>query len=215
VNRRAGFITAIAARARRGLAVQETILLLGAAVALGTAGALIVPTAIRAATAPAAPIVEPPEDPGLVPVFDAIHALFEQSEGVVASWDRRGGRAQEILLWHHDGLGAGVVNEDEVLLLSFSPTLGALTAYMVGEGYEGPGPAIGFVDEGFSDVFRGVQGVERRVVATGLSRVRFGRGDAEDGEETWTIRLTWGGRTSDESRYEAVFAVRRPVVGVR
>ncbi|MEO1129635.1 MAG: hypothetical protein AAFX05_08025 [Planctomycetota bacterium] len=215
MNRRAGVITAIAARARRGLAVQETILLLGAAVVLGTASALIVPTAIRAATGPAAPIVDPPANPELVPVFDAIHALFQQSEGIVASWDRRGGRAQEILLWHHDGLGAGVVNEDEVLLLSFSPTLGALTAYMVGEAYAGTGPAVGRVDTTFPDVFRDVEGVERRVVATGLSRVRFDRTDAEDGEETWTIRLTWGGRTSDESKYEAVFAVRRPVLGVR
>lgn len=154
-----------------------------------------------------------PADPVLLDVFTRLERLCNESEGVLGVWERTQTGGSELMLWTHDGGLERTVECNEVMLLSYSPALRVLTAYVmrsgVGDGEVFPGP----VDERTAAWWRGRGDVERRIVATGLESVRFERagGDGRGGEVR--VHLMWERRSSEDALLEASFGVRAPWVG--
>ena len=199
-------------------------MLLMSVVVVGGLSVAIVPRAIEGASwgAGAETVEVAPRDESARAVYERVRMLFQSSVGIVGCWDRGEGGV-EVALWQRDVRDPGIVNSDEVVLLSFSRVLGGLVAYVEGTGAPvvegvtiegGAGPARGVALErgdvlgrGFGAWWRARPGIERHVIAGGLADMRVApRGEA-GGLETLSVELVWGRSSADDGVEKGAFEV--------
>lgn len=203
-------------RWRRGLSRPELLVIGCAGGAVFTLGAYVGPGVIRAAGDGLRPsTVERvvPEGASEREVFIRLEELCNEAVGVLGVWDRSETRGSELLLWTHDHGLERTVESSEVMLLSYSPALRVVTAYVlradVGTGEIFPGP----VDASAASWWRSRGDVERRILATGLEMVRFARVDGSGGGVEVRVDLMWEVGSSEDAPVMASFGVRAPWVG--
>lgn len=212
-------------RCRPGMATGDAVLLCASLALVGGLGAIVVPQALEASSGEREFVVEAPAEGSCRESFDRVRLLFEGCAGVIGVWERDAGAGGvEVALWHRDTHEPWVVNTDEVLVLSFSRTLGALVAYLErpaeeepglevvgessGEAGLGEGVSPGDLVRGdFCRWFRARPRTERRVIVGGLRDVRVERGDGGEGLETLRVELVWGSGETDGGGEKGVFEV--------
>lgn len=201
-------------RARLGAAAGEVVVVLCAAVALGGLSVYLVPRALQAAESAGAELVcEPPADPEHLVVFEGLREVFERGRALLGVWEKGGGSV-DVMLWLGDQQGAGVIEQNEVTLVSFSEVLETVSVFTdPGEG-EGLRPVdyTAMSDPRFSDRWRRGERVEGWIVGTGVRVVRFERVAEGDGMVRLGIALRWGAVGTDGEISEARFEVRLPEV---
>lgn len=225
-----------AARSRWGLALQEMILLCVAGTIVAGIGVWIGPAVLRGD-----PIEdrlgvvreELPEDPEAAVTQRTLRDVVASSRGVLGVWETESGGV-DLLLWAEDTLEPGSVEEDELLLLRWSPVLRAVVAItrqrgksevdelasdlgVSGDGDEPePRRRVTASDraEGFARVREGGSGWERSLVATDVRRVRVERSPEGGGVEEVTVGLVWGSGRVDGEEDAGAFVVRVRAVGV-
>ncbi len=198
---------------RLGAAVGEFVVVLVAAGTLGGFSIYLVPQMLSAADSrEPALLVEPPIDLGHAAVFDGIREIFAGRRAVVRVWEHGGGSV-DVLVWLGDAHGQGVIDRDELMLVSFSEVLETVTAYLF-EGEVGDGAVdIGAIARGrFPDVWRRSEGVEARLIASGVRVVRFEQAEAGKGMVRLMIALRWGSRGADGTISEARFESLLPAI---
>lgn len=179
--------------------------LLTAGIAVGTigVGAVVVGPSLINASTPAAPDIDRrPVDPALEATCDAVRALMGSAVEVLGTWTSSDNGFTEIALWNRDDVEPGVINRDEILLLTHSPTMGTLAAYTCAADEDAPDACASPVRRSaFSDSFpwkwRTTGGTQRAVIAIDLKEFRLRR--VREGTEppTWSVGLVWGGDVSD------------------
>ena len=204
------------------MATGDLVVMLFSAAVVGGLGMVIVPRVIEGAvTVSSGELV--PEGASSRAVYERVRALVESSVAVVGWWDRGERGGVELALWHGDVRDPGVVGSDEVVLLSFSPVLGGLAAYVEGGGLcvpvgvevEGEAPeahgvalsAWELARGDFGPWWKGRPGIERHLIAAGLSDVRVVHRGMSEGLETLRIELVWGVSRSDAGGDKGVFEV--------
>ena len=210
---------------RRGVTAQEGLVLGAALALLGGVGVYVAPRAIEAATSGNAPAVAEviPDDPARADFCAAFRGLIESSISVLGLWENARTGGFELLLWASDDDGTGSLDTDEALLLSYSPALGAVTAYLAADA---PSPDMGLgvevenapadagaarpirrvLDATFPDWWRAREGVERRVIGAGLRLVRVETRDGGGGATGLVVELVWPPGVADSEADRAVFA---------
>lgn len=199
---------------RRGWSRPELMLIGAAGGVVCTAGVFVGPDVIRAAGIGGESVLRVvPEHAAHREVFERLEKLCNQSEGVLGVWELTETSGSEILLWTHDSGLERTVESGEVMLLSYSPALRVVTAYVMraeeGQGEIFPGP----VDDRTAGWWRSRGDVERKILATGLEYVRFERTVGEAGSVEVRVDLMWEGGSSEDAPVEASFGVRAPWVG--
>lgn len=158
-----------------------------------TASLVLVPSALEAA--PDAGGGLPPCTPEHRRVIDLLAELIERSRAVVLANDGTG-TSSEMVLWVHDAATPGVVDPDEVGMITHSEVSQVVSFLDRPEeaGAGTPVAAKALADRAFVSRWRSAGG-RRRVIARGVSdfRVRW----LDDGR--LEISLTWPAASSDAS----------------
>ena len=185
--------------------------------ALGIGAVTLGPALLDAS--PDRPETVMPSDPRLVGACQAIDTLFAHSLGIVRVWRDEEGNPRDALLWHRDIRDPDVINRNEVVLLSFSPTLGTLTAYTCAN-TEPPDLAgeLGLeldhnetdredpcsemirrtsIDERFPWRWKTSGHVERSMLASGLEGMTFAPVREPGGTTQWSVEVTWTTAATD------------------
>lgn len=187
---------------------------------LGIGAVAIGPVILNASSGTTAPAT--PSDPALVNTCEALIALLEQSLGIVRVWRDDDGNARDILVWHRDIRDPDTINRNEVVLLTFSPTMRTLASHTC-TGLDEPDLAgeLGIeLDETpentidlcaapirrsslggrFAWSWKTGPGIAREILATGLSEVMLTSVREQDGSTGWGVELIWGDGASDVDR---------------
>jgi len=122
-----------------------------------------------------------------------------------------------LVLWIEDHRDIGIVNEDEVLVVSYAPLLHAVTG-LTRPPVDTAAPAMA-TSALFSDTlsadWRQSPGVQQSILATNVTEMRMKSVGRSNGEMTVRVSLTFGAGESDDDpkhRAEAMFAVTLPAV---
>ena len=143
-------------------------------------------------------------------VLEALAALVRNSDRVLAVHQRGPTPYVELVLWMRDRKNPGVVDADEVGVLSHSRMMRSITFFGLTGDRRGaratPSVDIGFTDSLFCDAWRARSDVVPRVVATCVSdmHVETLEPRAATGS-TLCISLTWTEDSSDAADEGSVF----------
>ncbi len=202
----------LGARVRRGLTSAEIVVSAVAGAVLVGGAVVVVPRVVEAGEGEAA-------GPRDVMPADGAHASsaasvreFVEAGGAVVHAD---GTAGEFVFWFVDEDDRGYANEDELIALRYSATLGAFTITQL-ESRESwsdrvdlaavPGPEL------FSD-FTSRDNAVTDVLSGGFEDVRLETTRQRAGEVTLGFAFTWGRGTADAEVDEAAFSVALPSIG--
>jgi hypothetical protein len=194
-------------RDRLGLATAEAVTIAVTVGALGTAAFFVTPRLIQADQSDTDPTIVPREEAHQAQMLSLLEAMH-RCRGVLAVHERAASPYLDVVLWGEDVHEAGVVNEDEVIVLSHSELLQTLTLHYCDVDPQVADPALPLAEAQQADF--GVQWrlrgeVESKVIGTGISSMRFT--PAFDGEQTaqtdaeesgYVLELTWAGEATDE-----------------
>lgn len=170
-----------------------------------------------------------PSDPAQASACAALHELFSASREILGVWHTNNGAFTEVLLWWSDTHDADRVNRDEVVLLTHSPALGTISAYAC-EGFEGfDAASMGLLvtnqdesadaadcstplrrsrlNDRFPWRWRSTPGVNRTIVATGLSSFTITPVREPADAHGWRVRVEWGPEISDTEDEACSFVV--------
>ncbi len=203
---------------RRGIAAAQAIIIAGSVVSLGV-GAYFARPALTRAMAPGPAVLQSPTAPGLADACESMRELLGRSREVLGVYGAEGDGVRELLLWGQDTNLDGNMQAGEIILLTFSKSMGVLAAYagasdsalendpafeIVG-GIETAGfdpDAIvrpGEVGERLARRLRTTTGIRRTVLAVGLEDVRVERVRESAGEASLRLRVIWPGEGLDSS----------------
>ena len=143
-------------------------------------------------------------------------ALFESAHGLIDARPAPGGGSTDALLWIDDAHDRGVVNEDELLILTYAPVLESILALTRAPGGDAaPMPTEALFSDDLAARWRARSDVDRAVVATDVTAVQIEPIGRAGGVATLRIRLTFRASVPDQTMgqpTEAVFVVRLPAV---
>jgi hypothetical protein len=170
---------------------------------LGAVAVIVGPAGTRAADDGGS---GPPLAPDRQRVLDALATLVGRSTSVLAIHDRGPTPFSEIVLWLQDAANPGVVDAEEVGVLSHSLVLESIAFHgLVGRDLPDDDAlrALQRLVEAdvaapaFCDAWRTSPGVGRHLVATGISDLQAAWLDAGGGEPALQIFLTWTEDSAD------------------
>lgn len=149
-------------------------------------------------------------------VVEALKRLLEKTHAIIDVREDEDGSAQ-MVLWIEDHRDIGIVNEDEVLIVTYAPLLHAVTG-LLRPPVDTVAPAM-LTSALFSDTlntdWRRSPGVAQNILATNVTAMRMKSVGRSDGGLTVRVSLTFGNSGSDddpEHRAEAMFAITLPAV---
>lgn len=202
-----------------GVAMQEVIILLVAAVSLGGISVVVGPRLLRAAVtgssaAPTGPLSDP--------TAEGVRQLVETSTEVLGSATEPLTGDAFVVLWGGDPADTGKINRGEVVVLHWSRMRGVLSAWVCAEPedlFAGIGepppdtrpkriPRATTQTDGFGPDWTQAADVERRVIGTGVRSFRFERVSGANRTQVFRIRLTRGSPESDGEPEVLVFEAR-------
>lgn len=220
---------------KTGVAISSAKLAAAGAVAAGlTAGGALLLFSVSIDITPKSTQAEAPAQPepaskerrlilqGLRDLIESSRAVISVAAGQGKPGDPAGGfggQTTSIVLWTRDRAGPGVVNLDELLVLSHRPVLGAITATTFGDdaGDDRPGPPVPVAALFAPDpveALRGAAGAVTRVIATDVRDVSVEQAASTGGMTQLTLTLTWDDDGADARGGSVVSAVaprwRRP-----
>ncbi len=147
---------------------------------------------------------------------EALKRLIESAHAIIDVAEDDAGSAR-LVLWIEDHRDIGIVNEDEVLVVSYAPLLHAVTG-LTRPPVDTAAPAMA-TSALFSDTlsadWRQSPGVQQSILATNVTEMRMKSVGRSNGEMTVRVSLTFGAGESDDDpkhRAEAMFAVTLPAV---
>ncbi len=198
-------------RRHAGLATTELVLVVGALGVIAAAGVIVAPLSVGAAPADA-PRAVALDDPQREAVRLGILELVRESHALLLTRDAP---ATELALWTSDDRSPGLVDPDEILVLRFSPTVGAVAAYLrepptEEDADQAPGVPPALVTGALLDVWRDRPRTTRSVIAAGLEEFRVVTTAAPGNRRAVRVHLVWAPRRADEDAVEGVFEVRLP-----
>ena len=198
-------------RLRRGGSTTGLIVTLACFIGFGGAAVLIGPQLLSAGDAGEERRVDQlPAVPERRLILESLATMIESSEAVLAVDARRSTPMYEIILWARDIEDPGTIEADELIIISHSRLLSAVTVHMT-DGSASPeddadsGEPQHFTaretrSRGFADRFRKRADVEARTVGTGISDVALDPAESETaGAGGRRFSLTWSAETSDGS----------------
>jgi hypothetical protein len=104
-------------------------------------------------------------------------------------------RTFEIVLWLEDRRGPGVLDPDEVLVISHTPLLEMIRLYMLPPGTQVPAVTPADAERGgFCALWRADPRVEVRTFATGVAQMQFGLAEVGD---LYELALIWSAESAD------------------
>ncbi|RMH24216.1 MAG: hypothetical protein D6693_10225 [Planctomycetota bacterium] len=149
---------------------------------------------------------------GLRGVFESAHALIDARPAAE-------GGSSDVLLWIDDEHDRGVVNEDELLILTRVPVLEAVVALTAPiSGDAAPMPTRALFSDDLPARWRARPGTRRAVIATDVTAMQVDRLGAGGAEASVRVRLTFRLPAADHSperTADAAFVVRLPAVSRR
>ncbi len=211
---------------------RAEFLTIGIATTTISVGAFTVGPGLLRASSETPPVAVSPTTPELASACDAIRSLIDGSREILRVWNADDTGFEEVLLWQSDTHDPDVINRDELVLLTFSESMGTLASYtcegdpepdLAGElGVElttpaepvGPDPCTlpvprSSISDRFSWTWRSVPGVRRRVVATRLASFSVeGVRESESGSG-WRIGVVWGTDSAEDEGEACAFVVAR------
>lgn len=147
---------------------------------------------------------------------DGLRTLIESAHALIDGRNTSAGSG-ELRLWIDDSRDHGVVNEDELLILTRAPLLHAVLA-LTRAPTDAPAPAVTSEDLFSDDLaarWRAQSAVDRAVVATDVTAMQVEQVGRTTDHVTLSVRLTFAAPESDLSNVrpvESVFIVSLPAV---
>jgi hypothetical protein len=192
---------------RRGGSAIGLLAILGLFGGLGVTAIVVTPRMIVGA--PLGENVVAPRLSQHQAVLEALAALVGNSECLLAVHQRGPTPFVELVLWMGDRRNPGVVDADEIAVLSHSRLMRSITFYGLTADRRGPVEAlpvdVGFNDSRFCDVWRSRSDVVPRVVAVGVSDMHVEtRKTHSTMGPALSISLTWTGDLPDAADQGAV-----------
>lgn len=198
-------------------AVAASVITGGSVVGLTLLGLVVKPATVLSITDKTDPDIEE-----FVSLSEArtslVHALKRMIAASHAIIDVRDASAgAELVLWIDDKVDPGVVNENEILIISHAPLLQAAIALTrpPETGGEHAVDSKALFSDTLSTTWRKRPDVSQSIVTTDVTAMRVESIRRPDGNAALTVRLTFAPDNSDTnatSRSEAMFVVTLPAV---
>lgn len=199
-----------------GIATQELVILLVAAVSIGGVAAFVGPRLVRAESGPAEPVAT------LDNVSLGLKGLVESAAEVIAVETEPLTQDTFVVLWGGDPSDPGEINRGEIVVLHFSNARRVLSAWVCAEPrnlFNGIGekppdtrtfrvPRWRCEKPDFGSEWAQTSDVERRVIGTGVRSFRFERASGPNPHALFRIALTRAASETDGELKESVFDAR-------
>ena len=189
-------------RLRRGGTISGLLVTLSAIGTLAVGAAVVSPRFLKAAPRESAEIHA--RLPAHQETASALAALIGRSHMLLALHDRGATPYQETVLWLDDRVNPGVIDPEEVAVLSHSEVLWTIIYYGLEAPEEEACPEAEALEPArvrepaFCGHWRARAGVEPRVIATGISDLRIEPPEkGPGGSSLLRISLTWASDSTD------------------
>jgi len=149
-------------------------------------------------------------------IVEGLRRIIESSKAVIDARPAPGSRSSDLVLWTEDRDELGLVNENEVLILTHSHVLEAVVAVAKAtENSAGAMPTDALFDSQLATRWRMHPDVRTNVLATDVKTITIESAFDGSSEPSLLIRLTWSGAAVDEGSArlsETMFSVAAPRV---
>ena len=201
---------------RRGIATAQVVIIAGSVASLGVGAYFAKPALTRAVTSAPGQLATP-NDPELAEACASMRELLARSREVLGVYGAAGDGVRELVLWGQDTNLDGQMQAGEIILLTYSRSMGVLAAYagtatsalesdpafeIVGEvrtpSFD-PDRLVrrGEVAERFARRMRTTDDIQRTVLAVGLEDVRVEQVREAGGDSSLQLRVIWAGQGLD------------------
>jgi hypothetical protein len=212
-----GSRTRLPRRARWGGSINGLVATIALVAGLGAASIVITPRVLWAGSGE--PSAQPAREPAHREALEQLAALIGRSHAVLAMHDRSASHFVEVVLWIEDASNPGVIDSEELAVISHSDIMRTITFYAIDDDEAGDGlpgdwsadatasvPATispaAVTEPSFCARWRRSRLVASRVLMTNISDLRVNRVVTDEREgERLRIELIWPPDSSDAGDY--------------